>query len=98
MNGTRYRYSSGARRTAAAQSSSAHKRHAAQEQEGEEAEANGNDDLSGVYYVAMTPNIFSGLLFTFMFIVVTFVGISCMSDIQGGDTFVDKYPSLGREA
>jgi len=69
-----------------------------EEQEGEEAEANGNDDLSGVYYVAMTPNIFSGLLFMFMFIVVTFVGISCMSDIQGGDTFVDKYPSLGREA
>lgn len=59
---------------------------------------NGNDDLSGVYYVAMTPNIFSGLLFTLMFIVVTFTGISCMSDIQGGDTFVDKYPSLGREA
>ncbi len=69
-----------------------------EEREGEEAEANGNDDLSGVYYVAMTPNIFSGLLFTFMFIVVTFLGISCMGDIQGGDTFVDKYPSLGREA
>jgi len=69
-----------------------------EDREGEEAEANANDDLSGVYYVAMTPNIFSGLLFTFMFIVVTFTGISCMSDIQGGDTFVDKYPSLGREA
>lgn len=69
------------------------------EQEGdEEAEANGDNDLSGVYYVAMTPNIFSGLLFTFMFIVVTFTGISCMGDIQGGDTFTDKYPSLGREA
>jgi len=64
----------------------------------EEAEDNANDDLSGVYYVAMTPNIFSGLLFTLMFIVVTFTGISCMGDIQGGDTFVDKYPSLGREA
>jgi len=61
-------------------------------------EGDANDDLSGVYYVAMTPNIFSGLLFTFMFIVVTFTGISCMGDIQGGDTFVDKYPSLGREA
>ena len=59
---------------------------------------NGDDDLSGVYYVAMTPNIFSGLLFTFMFIVVTFTGVSCLGDIQGGDTFTDKYPSLGREA
>jgi len=71
-----------------------------QEGEGEENEAQ-NDaqyDLSGVYYVAMTPNIFSGLLFTFMFIVVAFTGISCMGDIQGGDTFTDKYPSLGREA
>lgn len=67
-------------------------------EEGEDEEQDGNDDLSGVYYVAMTPNIFSGLLFMFMFIVVTFTGISCMSDIQGGDTFVDKYPSLGREA
>ena len=61
-------------------------------------EANGNNDLSGVYYVAMTPNILTGLLFTFMFTVVTFIGISCMGDIQGGDTFTDKYPSLGREA
>mmetsp|Transcript_26504 Transcript_26504/g.56799 ORF Transcript_26504/g.56799 Transcript_26504/m.56799 type:complete len:322 (-) Transcript_26504:502-1467(-) len=71
------------------------------EQEGnnENGQNNGNnDDLSGVYYVAMTPNILSGLLFTFMFIMVTFTGISCMGDIQGGDTFTDKYPSLGREA
>lgn len=69
------------------------------EQEGEgEQQGNGDDDLSGTYYVAMTPNIFSGLLFTLMFIVVTFTGISCMGDIQGGDTFTDKYPSLGREA
>ena len=63
-----------------------------------DAQNNGQNDMSGVYYVAMTPNIFSGLLFTFFFIVVAFTGISCMSDIQGGDTFVDKYPSLGREA
>lgn len=70
------------------------------EQDGDanEENANGNDDLSGVYYVAMTPNIFSGLLFTFMFIVVAYTGISCMGDIQGGDTFTDRYPSLGREA
>jgi hypothetical protein len=63
-----------------------------------DAQNNGQNDMSGVYYVQMTPNIFSGLLFTFFFIVVAFTGISCMSDIQGGDTFTDKYPSLGREA
>ncbi|OEU20076.1 hypothetical protein FRACYDRAFT_268166 [Fragilariopsis cylindrus CCMP1102] len=57
-----------------------------------------NDDLSGVYYVAMTPNILAGLLFTLLFLVVTYTGISCMGDIQGGDCFTDKYPSLGREA
>jgi hypothetical protein len=68
------------------------------EEDGDENDANGNNDLSGVYYVNMTPNIFSGLLFTFMFIAVVFTGISCMGDIQGGDTFTDKYPSLGREA
>eukprot|EP00536_Pseudo-nitzschia_multiseries_P011101 jgi/Psemu1/307907/fgenesh1_kg.362_\ len=60
--------------------------------------ANDADDLSGVYYVAMTPNILAGLLFFLLFIVVTFTGISCMGDIQGGEVFVDKYPSLGREA
>jgi len=61
-------------------------------------QANGDDDMSGVYYVAMTPNIFSGLLFTFFFIAVAITGITAMGDIQGGDTFTDKYPSLGREA
>lgn len=72
-----------------------------QEADGDENDGQNNgqyDDLSGIYYVAMTPNILSGLLFTFMFIAVTFTGISCMGDIQGGDTFTDKYPSLGREA
>jgi len=72
-----------------------------QEADGDQNDAqnNGQNDMSGVYYVQMTPNIFSGLLFTFFFIVVVFTGISCMSDIQGGDdTYTDKYPSLGREA
>ena len=63
-----------------------------------QADNNANDDLSGVYYVAMTPNILAGLLFTLLFLVVTYTGISCMGDIQGGDCFTDKYPSLGREA
>lgn len=47
-----------------------------------DAQDNGQNDMSGVYYVQMTPNIFSGLLFTFFFIVVAFTGISCMSDIR----------------
>jgi len=62
------------------------------------AEQDASDDMAGVYYVAMTPNIFSGILFFLMFIVVTYTGISCMGDIQGGEVFVSKYPSLGREA
>jgi sugar-specific transcriptional regulator TrmB len=70
-----------------------------QEDAGDDAaQAEGNDDMAGVYYVAMTPNILSGLLFFFMFIFVAYTGISCMGDIQGGDTFTDKYPSLGRES
>jgi len=68
------------------------------EQDGDDAQNDGQYDMSGVYYVAMTPNILAGLLFTFMFITVAYTGISCMGDIQGGDTFTDKYPSLGREA
>merc|ERR1712183_3432 len=59
------------------------------------AQAEANDDLAGVYYVTMTPNIFSGLLFTFIFLVVTYTGISCMGDIEGCDTFTDKYSLLG---
>ena len=59
---------------------------------------NGGDDLSGVYYVYMTPNIFAGLLFMLLFIVITWIGVSCMGAVQGQDTFTDKMPSIGREA
>lgn len=68
------------------------------EQEDADGDANANADMSGVYYVHMTPNIFSGILFFLLFVVITFTGISCLGDIQGGDVYVDKYPSLGREA
>lgn len=57
-----------------------------------------NNDYSGVYYVNMTPNIFAGLLFTFFFVFVTYLGVACMSMIQGQDVYVDKMPSIGREA
>mmetsp|Transcript_32675 Transcript_32675/g.79406 ORF Transcript_32675/g.79406 Transcript_32675/m.79406 type:complete len:332 (-) Transcript_32675:176-1171(-) len=59
---------------------------------------NGGDDMSGVYYVYMTPNIFAGLLFMLLFLVITWIGVSCMGAIQGQDTFTDKMPSIGREA
>ena len=55
-----------------------------------------NDEA--VYYVYMTPNILAGLLFTFLFTFVTFLGISCMGMIQGQDVFVSKMPIVGREA
>jgi hypothetical protein len=57
-----------------------------------------NEDMSGVYYVSMTPNILSGLLFLLLFITIAYTGISCMGAIQGQDVFTDKMPSIGREA
>jgi hypothetical protein len=57
-----------------------------------------NKDMTGVYYVAMTPNILAGLLFFGMFVTVTWIGISCMGMISGQDVYVKKMPSIGREA
>lgn len=67
-------------------------------------EENANDgsaaaeDVSGTYYVSMTPNIMAGLLFFLLFAFTTLVGISCMGMISGQDTYVSKMPSVGREA
>jgi hypothetical protein len=61
--------------------------------------ANGDDaDMSGVYYVSMTPNILAGLLFFLLFAVVTYIGVSCMGMIQGQTVYVTKMPHVGREA
>lgn len=59
---------------------------------------NGDQDLTGIYYVSMTPNILAGILFTFLFTFVILVAISCMGMIAGQDVYVSKYPSIGREA
>lgn len=59
---------------------------------------NYDEDFSGVYYVNMTPNIFAGILFTLMFVVVTTIGLNCLNAIEGQDYYVTKYPSIGREA
>jgi len=66
----------------------------------EDAQDDAADDnnYDGVYYVNMTPNIFAGLLFTFFFVFVTYLGVACMSMIQGQDVYVTKMPGIGREA
>merc|ERR1712039_150644 len=64
----------------------------------EEGDDDANADYSGVYYVSMTPNIFAGLLYMFLFTFVTYLGFGCMNLIQGQDVYVDKMPSIGREA
>mmetsp|Transcript_10792 Transcript_10792/g.29810 ORF Transcript_10792/g.29810 Transcript_10792/m.29810 type:complete len:318 (+) Transcript_10792:58-1011(+) len=57
-----------------------------------------DSDMSGVYYVSMTPNIFAGLLFFLLFAVTAIIGLSCMGAIQGQDVYVSKMPTVGREA
>jgi hypothetical protein len=69
-----------------------------EEEEGDEGDGNNDEDLSGVYYVAMTPNILAGILFGLLFTVITWIGITCMGAIQGQEVFVSKMPSIGREA
>lgn len=69
-----------------------------QQQQQNNQNGNGNDDMTGVYYVSMTPNILAGILFTIMFTVVTWIGVSCMGMIQGQDVYVSKLPPVGREA
>jgi hypothetical protein len=75
------------------------KRRRLEEAEGDDNNNNNNNgDMSGVYYVYMTPNILSGLLFGFMFITTTYIGIQAMAAIAGQDVYVNKMPSIGREA
>jgi len=64
--------------------------------EGEGNNAN-NDYYQGVYYVNMTPNIFSGILFFLMFVFTAHLGLSCMNMIEGQDVYVKKMPHIGRE-
>jgi len=68
-----------------------------QEEDGN-ANQNQNDDMNGVYYVHMTPNILAGILFTLMFTVTTWIGVTCMGMISGQDVYVKKLPPVGREA
>lgn len=55
-------------------------------------------DLSGIYYVSLTPNILAGILFFVLFTMITYIGVGCMGMIAGQDVFVSKMPAIGREA
>mmetsp|Transcript_35536 Transcript_35536/g.64034 ORF Transcript_35536/g.64034 Transcript_35536/m.64034 type:complete len:302 (-) Transcript_35536:36-941(-) len=57
-----------------------------------------DDQEQGLYYVNMTPNIFAGLLFFFMFTMTAYIGLTCMNMIEGQDVYVKKLPHIGREA
>jgi hypothetical protein len=57
-----------------------------------------NDQMAGIYFVQMTPNIFAGILFFFLFATISFTGISCMGMIAAQDIYVKKMPPVGREA
>ena len=54
-------------------------------------------DMSGIYYVNMTPNIFAGLLFFLLFVMTAYIGLTCMNMIEGQDVYVKKMPHIGRE-
>lgn len=58
----------------------------------------GNNAEEAIYFVNYTPNIFAGVIFFFFFTFVTYTGIGCMNMIAGQDVYVEKYPSIGREA
>jgi hypothetical protein len=60
-------------------------------------DADASSSTQGIYYVNMTPNIFAGLLFFFMFAFTAHLGLSCLNMIEIQDTFVTKYPHIGRE-
>jgi len=60
-------------------------------------DSDSSSSTQGIYYVNMTPNIFAGLLFFFMFAFTAHLGLSCLNMIEIQDTFVTKYPHIGRE-
>lgn len=82
-----------------------HGRRLEDQQEEEEEENNnqnnnqkGDDNMTGVYYVSMTPNILAGILFMLLFAGIAFIGVTCMGRISGQDVYVKKMPPVGREA
>lgn len=55
-------------------------------------------DMTGVYYVPITPNILAGILFSIFFVCISYLAIACMGMITCSDVYAEKYPVIGREA
>ena len=63
-------------------------------------DGNGDDDGSSsypVYYVHVTPNILSGIVFFGFFTAIALVGLTCMASIGFSDVYVANYPAIGKE-
>lgn len=69
-----------------------------QNQQNQQQAVAADDQMAGIYFVQMTPNIFSGILFFFLFATIAFTGLSCMGMIAAQDVYVKKMPAVGREA
>lgn len=65
--------------------------------DGEQNDEDNDNDYTGVYFVHMTPNILSGLLFGAFFLFVALIGIGQLGNISSQDCYVDTYPVVGRE-
>ena len=70
----------------------------ADQQNADNVQEDQEEDVEGVYYVHMTPNILAGILFFLLFTVMAYTGVTCMNMISGQDVYVQKMPSIGREA
>lgn len=55
-------------------------------------------DMTGIYYVPITPNILAGILFSIFFVCISYLAIACMGMITCSDVYAEKYPVIGREA
>jgi len=64
----------------------------------DDANAAAAQDMTGIYYVPITPNILAGILFSIFFVCISYLAITCMGMITCSDVYADKYPAIGREA
>lgn len=49
-------------------------------------------------YLYITPDIFTGLMTGIFMFFVALIGLTCLGNIQGNSTFIEKLPIVGKEA